>query len=74
MQIRKILKDDDLHSVGCYVQTCAHIEHLMWLYMWLEKPAHPKDEAAKKRIMELRLSTTSLIDHCEKHIKKISDR
>lgn len=72
--IQRMIPEDDLYLIGCYVQTCAHIEHSMWSYYFYENPTDPEDEAAKHRIMDLRLNTWDLIKAIEKHIPTLEDK
>ena len=67
---QKFVRDDVLFRIGLYVQTCAHIEHTAWLYLYLVDPAHPNDKPKTKKIMDLRLNTPRLVEALEKHLKK----
>lgn len=68
--IQQFVGDDILHRIGLYAQTCAHIEHALWLYAFHIDPAHPNDKEKKKKIMNLRLQTGSLIEALKRHSKK----
>ncbi|TDK49652.1 hypothetical protein [Antarcticimicrobium luteum] len=68
--VQKFIGDDVLHRIGLYAQTCAHIEHALWLYYFHVDPAHPNDKPKAKKIMDLRLDTGALIKALKKHSKK----
>lgn len=71
--IQGIIPEDDLTLIGCYVQTCAHIEHSMWSYYFYENPVSPEDEKENNRIRDLRLNTWELVKAIEAHIPKLED-
>lgn len=62
--------DDVIFRIGCYTQTCSHIEHALWLYYFHVQPAHPNDNEKKKRVMDLRLNVRDLIGALKTHLKK----
>lgn len=71
--LMRFITADNLQLIGCYVQTCAHIEHSMWAYYFNENPVGPDDQDEKNRILELRLNTQRLIEAIEKHIQNMDD-
>jgi hypothetical protein len=66
-KVTELIKNEDLWLIGCYTQTCAHIEHVLWAYYFFDHPVSASDEAEKKRIMDLRLNTRSLIEALALH-------
>lgn len=69
--IERSIPDDDLRLIGCYLQTCAHIEHSLWLYYFLENPVEADDPQERTRILGLRLQTQPLIKALKDHLPKL---
>lgn len=44
-----------------YVQTCAHIEHVLWLITWTCSPCEKNDTKEQNRILRLRSFTGELM-------------
>lgn len=71
--LMRFIAQDDLQLIGCYVQTCAHIEHSLWAYFYYEHTVHPLSKSDEDRIMDLRLQTSSLLKALEEYIPKVAD-
>ncbi len=60
-RIQTHLAEADLHKIGMYIQTCAHIEHILWLVAYTGFPCEPDEEQGKNWVMKLRNNTAELI-------------
>lgn len=67
--IQNILPDRIIHKLGMYSQTCAHIEHQLWLLYVDASDTPPDNQERQNELLRIRLNTKELKDALRKLAK-----
>ena len=59
--VEKWIRKKELIKIGLYVQTCGHIEEVLWQVCFLGFPCDPDDEKCKNKVLGLRNNTSELL-------------